>query len=143
VLLVERLAGEAARGMVGTVGTIEAWPNMINIVPGEVDLLVDLPGDRAGLDRQHPGAIRNGSGGGRCAPRGRRRVYAAHAGDPPHGGGRDGRGGRGGGERNRRPLAAAHERGEPRRESRGEVKHLATGALVLLELLLRLDRDIA
>ena len=44
VLLVERLAREAGRGMVGTVGFIEARPNMINIVPGEADLLVDFRG---------------------------------------------------------------------------------------------------
>jgi N-carbamoyl-L-amino-acid hydrolase len=44
VLLVERLAREAGRGMVGTVGVIEARPNMINIVPGETDLLVDFRG---------------------------------------------------------------------------------------------------
>ena len=44
VLLVERLAREAGRGMVGTVGFIETRPNMINIVPGEADLLVDFRG---------------------------------------------------------------------------------------------------
>jgi N-carbamoyl-L-amino-acid hydrolase len=44
VLLVERVAREVGRGMVGTVGTIEARPNMINIVPGEADLLVDFRG---------------------------------------------------------------------------------------------------
>ena len=44
VLLVERLAREAGRGMVGTVGFLEARPNMINIVPGEADLLVDFRG---------------------------------------------------------------------------------------------------
>jgi beta-ureidopropionase / N-carbamoyl-L-amino-acid hydrolase len=50
VLLVERVAREAGRGMVGTVGFIEARPNMINIVPGEADLLVDFRGiDRAAI----------------------------------------------------------------------------------------------
>ena len=44
VLLVERLAREAGRGMVGTVGFLETRPNMINIVPGEADLLVDFRG---------------------------------------------------------------------------------------------------
>jgi beta-ureidopropionase / N-carbamoyl-L-amino-acid hydrolase len=44
VLLVERLARDAGRGMVGTVGVIEARPNMINIIPGEADLLVDFRG---------------------------------------------------------------------------------------------------
>ena len=44
VLLVERLAREAGHGMVGTVGVLETRPNMINIVPGEADLLVDFRG---------------------------------------------------------------------------------------------------
>jgi N-carbamoyl-L-amino-acid hydrolase len=44
VLLVERLAREAGRGMVGTVGALAVRPNMVNIVPGEVDLLVDFRG---------------------------------------------------------------------------------------------------
>ena len=43
-LFVERLARAAGRGMVGTVGVLEARPNMINIVPGEADLLVDFRG---------------------------------------------------------------------------------------------------
>jgi N-carbamoyl-L-amino-acid hydrolase len=44
VLLVERLAREAGQGMVGTVGALAVRPNMVNIVPGEVDLLVDFRG---------------------------------------------------------------------------------------------------
>ena len=44
VLHVERLAREVGRGMVGTVGVVEARPNMINVVPGEADLLVDFRG---------------------------------------------------------------------------------------------------
>lgn len=44
VLAVERLAGAAGRGMVGTVGMLEVRPNMVNIVPGEVDLLADFRG---------------------------------------------------------------------------------------------------
>lgn len=44
VLAVERLAREAGRGMVGTVGTLDVHPNMVNIVPGAVDLLVDVRG---------------------------------------------------------------------------------------------------
>jgi beta-ureidopropionase / N-carbamoyl-L-amino-acid hydrolase len=44
VLLVERLSKDAGRGMVGTVGVIEARPSMINIVAGEADLLVDFRG---------------------------------------------------------------------------------------------------
>jgi N-carbamoyl-L-amino-acid hydrolase len=50
VLAVERLAGEAGRGMVGTVGQLEVRPGMVNIVPGEVRLLADF----RGID---PGAI--------------------------------------------------------------------------------------
>jgi N-carbamoyl-L-amino-acid hydrolase len=52
VLLVERLARETGRGMVGTVGFIEARPNMINIVPGEVGPPRGLPRDRPGGDRR-------------------------------------------------------------------------------------------
>jgi hydantoinase/carbamoylase family amidase len=44
VLAVERLAREVGRGMVGTVGTLEVRPNMVNIVPGEVRLLADFRG---------------------------------------------------------------------------------------------------
>jgi N-carbamoyl-L-amino-acid hydrolase len=48
VLAVERLAREAARGMVGTVGQLEVRPGMVNIVPGEVRLLADF----RGIDRE-------------------------------------------------------------------------------------------
>jgi N-carbamoyl-L-amino-acid hydrolase len=44
ILLVERLAGETGRGMVGTVGTIAVQPNMINVVPGGAELLADFRG---------------------------------------------------------------------------------------------------
>jgi N-carbamoyl-L-amino-acid hydrolase len=44
VLAVERLAREAGRGMVGTVGALTVHPNMVNIVPGEVVLLADFRG---------------------------------------------------------------------------------------------------
>jgi N-carbamoyl-L-amino-acid hydrolase len=44
VLLVERLAGEVGQGMVGTVGALAVEPNMVNIVPGRADLLVDFRG---------------------------------------------------------------------------------------------------
>jgi beta-ureidopropionase / N-carbamoyl-L-amino-acid hydrolase len=44
VLAVERLAREAGRGMVGTVGALTVYPNMVNIVPGEVVLLADFRG---------------------------------------------------------------------------------------------------
>jgi beta-ureidopropionase / N-carbamoyl-L-amino-acid hydrolase len=50
VLLVERLAREAGRGMVGTVGALTVHPNMVNIVPGKVELLADFRGI-------HPAAI--------------------------------------------------------------------------------------
>jgi hydantoinase/carbamoylase family amidase len=50
VLLVERLAREAGRRMVGTVGALTVLPNMVNIVPGEVELLADFRGI-------HPAAI--------------------------------------------------------------------------------------
>jgi hydantoinase/carbamoylase family amidase len=50
VLLVERLAREAGRGMVGTVGALTVHPNMVNIVPGQVELLADFRGI-------HPAAI--------------------------------------------------------------------------------------
>jgi N-carbamoyl-L-amino-acid hydrolase len=48
VLAVERLAREAGRGMVGTVGQLEVRPGMVNIVPGEVRLLADF----RGIDRE-------------------------------------------------------------------------------------------
>ena len=44
VLLVERLARAAGRGMVGTVGALTVHPNMVNVVPGEVELLADFRG---------------------------------------------------------------------------------------------------
>ena len=47
VLAVERIAREVDRGMVGTVGTLDVRPNMVNIVPGEVRLLVDFRGIEA------------------------------------------------------------------------------------------------
>jgi N-carbamoyl-L-amino-acid hydrolase len=44
VLRVEAIAREVGRGMVGTVGALAVHPNMVNIVPGETDLLVDFRG---------------------------------------------------------------------------------------------------
>ncbi|HEV8676513.1 MAG TPA: Zn-dependent hydrolase [Methylomirabilota bacterium] len=44
VLAVERLARQAGRGMVGTVGALDVRPNMVNIVPGQVRLLADFRG---------------------------------------------------------------------------------------------------
>jgi N-carbamoyl-L-amino-acid hydrolase len=44
VLTVERTARAVGRGMVGTVGTLEVRPGMVNVVPGEVRGLVDFRG---------------------------------------------------------------------------------------------------
>jgi hypothetical protein len=44
VLLVECLAREIGRGIVGTVGVLDVRPNMVNVVPGQVDLLADFRG---------------------------------------------------------------------------------------------------
>jgi N-carbamoyl-L-amino-acid hydrolase len=44
LLAVERIAREVGCGMVGTVGTLDVRPNMVNIVPGEVRLLADFRG---------------------------------------------------------------------------------------------------
>ena len=167
VLLVERLARETGRGMVGTVGFIEARPNMINIVPGEVDLLVDF----RGID---PAAIAETLGGFErgAAEIATRRGLAiewtslmrdlpltvplemvalaeasARAVDIPH---------------RRLTSGASHDANHmaalcpiglvfiPCRDGRShcpeewaDVEHLAMGARVLLELLLRLDRDLA
>lgn len=167
VLLVERLARETGRGMVGTVGFIEARPNMINIVPGEVDLLVDF----RGID---PAAIAETLGGferGAAEIAARRGLAiegtslmrdlpltvpaemvtlaeaSARAVDIPH---------------QRLTSGASHDANHmaalcpiglvfiPCRDGRShcpeewaDVEHLAMGARVLLELLLRLDRDLA
>lgn len=167
VLLVERVAREAGRRMVGTVGVIEARPNMINIVPGEADLLVDF----RGID---PSAIaetlaRFEAGTQEIAARravavewtvlmrdqpltvAPEMVAAAEAAAlalrVPH---------------RRLTSGASHDANHmarlcpigllfiPCRDGRShcpeewaDVGHLATGAQVLLELLLRLDRDLA
>jgi N-carbamoyl-L-amino-acid hydrolase len=167
VLLVERLAREAGRGMVGTVGVIEARPNMINVIPGEADLLVDF----RGID---PAAIAETLGrfeAGTAEIAARRRVAvewtslmrdapltvvpemvaaveaAARALGVPH---------------RRLTSGASHDANHvaslcpiglvfiPCRDGRShcpeewaEATHLATAAQVLLEVLLRLDRDLA
>jgi N-carbamoyl-L-amino-acid hydrolase len=167
VLLVERLARHAGRGMVGTVGTLEARPNMINVVPGEVDLLVDFRGIDDGAIA---GTLERFEG--EVADIGRRRGVslevtplmrevplvvdasmvdaAATAADAL-------------GVRWRRLTSgASHDANHvarlcpigllfiPCREGRShcpeewaEVEHLAAGTRVLLELVLRLDRDLA
>jgi beta-ureidopropionase / N-carbamoyl-L-amino-acid hydrolase len=167
VLLVERAAREAGRGTVGTVGVIAARPNMINIVPGEADLLVDF----RGID---PPAIaetlaRFETGAREIADRRAVAIEwtvlmrdapltvapemvaaaadAAAALDVPH---------------RRLTSGASHDANHmarlcpigllfiPCRDGRShcpeewaDAGHLATGARVLLELLLRLDRDLA
>jgi N-carbamoyl-L-amino-acid hydrolase len=167
VLLVERLAREAGRGMVGTVGFIEARPNMINIVPGEADLLVDFRGiDQAaitetlGLFETDLAAVASRRGVTiewtslmRDAPLtvSPEMVVLAEASaravGVPH---------------RRLTSGASHDANHmaalcpigllfiPCREGRShcpeewaEAAHLATGARVLLEILLRLDRDLA
>ena len=167
VLLVERLAREAGRGMVGTVGFIEARPNMINIVPGEADLLVDFRGiDPAAiaetLARFEAGTAEIAARRGvaiewtslmrdaplTVAPEMVAAVEAAaRALGVPH---------------RRLTSGASHDANHvaslcpiglvfiPCREGRShcpeewaEATHLATAARVLLEVLLRLDRDLA
>jgi len=44
ILAVERIAGDVGRGMVGTVGTLEVRPGMVNVVPGEARCLADFRG---------------------------------------------------------------------------------------------------
>lgn len=52
VLLVERIAEATGQGTVGTVGRLEVRPNMVNVVPGEVRLAVDVRGtDEAAVSR--------------------------------------------------------------------------------------------
>jgi N-carbamoyl-L-amino-acid hydrolase len=166
VLLVERLARDAGRGMVGTVGVIEARPNMINIVPGEADLLVDFRGIDAGaiaetLARFEAGAAELGARRGvgvewtslmRESPLAVSPEMvvagetAARAVGVPW---------------QRLTSGASHDANHmarlcpigllfiPCRDGRShcpeewaEVDHLATGVRVLLELLLRLDREL-
>ena len=167
VLLVERLAREVGRGMVGTVGFIEARPNMINIVPGEADLLVDFRGiDQAAITEtldlfetdmaavaSRRGVTIEWTSLMRDAPLtvSPEMVVLAEASaravDVPH---------------RRLTSGASHDANHmaalcpigllfiPCREGRShcpeewaEAAHLATGARVLLEILLRLDRDLA
>jgi N-carbamoyl-L-amino-acid hydrolase len=167
VLLVERLAREAGRGMVGTVGFIEARPNMINVVPGEADLLVDFRGidpaaitatlarfetetaavaARRGVAVERTSLVRD-------APLtvSAEMVAAAEA-----------AAGAVGVPWRRLTSGASHDANHmarlcpigllfiPCRDGRShcpeewaETDHLATGARVLLEMVLRLDRDLA
>jgi N-carbamoyl-L-amino-acid hydrolase len=167
VLLVERLAREAGRGMVGTVGFLETRPNMINIVPGEADLLVDFRGIEPGaiaetLERFEAGAAEVAARRGvglewtslmRDLPLTIDPGMVAAAEDAADAVGTPWR---------RLTSGASHDANHmarlcpigllfiPCRDGRShcpeewaEVEHLATGARVLLELLLRLDRDLA
>ena len=103
----------------GRSASIEARPNMINIVPGEADLLVDFRGiDPTAiaetLARFEAGAAEI------AARRGVTIDWTSLMRDAPLAVSlRDGRGGRGGGAGRRGALAAPHQRGEPRREPRG------------------------
>jgi hydantoinase/carbamoylase family amidase len=167
VLLVERLARETGRGMVGTVGVLEARPNMINIVPGEADLLVDFRGIE-------PPAIAETLAGfeaGAAEIAARRSVAIewtslmrdAPLTVPPGMVAAIEAGARALGVPHRRLTSgASHDANHmarlcpigllfiPCREGRShcpeewaEVAHLATGAQVLLEVLLRLDHELA
>ena len=153
--------------MVGTVGFIEARPNMINIIPGEADLLVDF----RGIDRAAIAETLERFETGTAAIAARRGIAiewtslmrdlpltvppemvavaeaAARAVDVPH---------------RRLTSGASHDANHmaalcpigllfiPCRDGRShcpeewaEAAHLATGTRVLLELLLRLDRDLS
>lgn len=167
VLLVERVAKDAGRGMVGTVGVIEARPNMINIVPGEADLLVDFRGIDAEaigetLARFEAGAIEIGA---------RRRVAVESTSlmrespltvGPEMVAAIEGAAHAVGAACQRLTSGASHDANHmarlcpigllfiPCRDGRShcpeewaEVDHLAMGVRVLLELLLRLDRELS
>jgi beta-ureidopropionase / N-carbamoyl-L-amino-acid hydrolase len=167
VLLVERLAREAGRGMVGTVGFLEARPNMINIVPGEADLLVDFRGiepaaiaetlarfeteaaavaTRRGVEVEWTSLMRDAPLTVAPAMVAVAEEAAAAVGAPWR----------------RLTSGASHDANHmarlcpvgllfiPCRDGRShcpeewaESDHVATGARVLLEILLRLDRDLA
>jgi N-carbamoyl-L-amino-acid hydrolase len=164
VLLVERLAREAGRGMVGTVGVVELRPGMVNVVPGEAELLVDFRGvdpaaiaetlarfetgtaeiaSRRGIAIEwtslmrdaplaiDPGMVAAAEAAARAVGAPWRRLTSGASHDANH-------------------VAALCPIGLlfiPCRDGRShcpeewaEAEHLATGAAVLLELLLRLDR---
>jgi N-carbamoyl-L-amino-acid hydrolase len=167
VLLVERVAREAGRGMVGTVGVVETRPNMVNVIPGEADLLVDFRGIEPEaivdtLARFESGAAAIGARRGvaiewtslmRDAPLTVPPDMVGLAEDAARAVGTPWR---------RLTSGASHDANHvarlcpigllfiPCRDGRShcpeewaEVEHLATGARVLLELLLRLDREFA
>jgi len=167
VLLVERVAREAGRGMVGTVGVVETRPNMVNVIPGEADLLVDFRGIEPEaiadtLARFESGTAAIGARRGvaiewtslmRDAPLTVSPDMVGMAEDAARAVGAPWR---------RLTSGASHDANHvarlcpigllfiPCRDGRShcpeewaEVEHLATGARVMLELLLRLDRDLA
>lgn len=167
VLLVERVAREAGRGMVGTVGVVETRPNMVNVIPGEADLLVDFRGIEPEaiadtLARFESGTAAIGARRGvaiewtslmRDAPLTVSSDMVGMAEDAARAVGAPWR---------RLTSGASHDANHvarlcpigllfiPCRDGRShcpeewaEVEHLATGARVMLELLLRLDRDLA
>jgi len=152
---------------VGTVGTLEARPNMINIVPGEADLLVDFRGIDQAAIAETLAAFEAGAAA-IAARRGVAMEWTALMRDAPL---------TVAPEMVEAAEAAARAVGVPWRrltsrashdanhlaqlcpiallfipcrdgrshcpEEWAEVEHLATGTRVLLELLLRLDRDLA
>ena len=167
VLLVERVAQEAGRGMVGTVGYIETRPNMINIVPGEADLLVDFRGIDPAAIAETLARFEDGTGG-IAARRGVAIEWTSLMRDAPLTvppdmvAAAEAAAGAVGTPWQRVTSGASHDANHvarlcpigllfiPCRDGRShcpeewaEVEHLATGTRVLLELILGLDRDLA
>jgi N-carbamoyl-L-amino-acid hydrolase len=167
VLLVERLARDVGCGMVGTVGTLEARPGMINVVPGEAELLVDFRGIEAGaigttLARFEAALAEVAAGRGvaiEWTPLMRETPLAVDAGMVAAA---EAAATAVGVPCRRLTSGASHDANHvarlcpigllfiPCRDGRShcpeewaEVAHLAAGAQVLLELLLRLDRELA
>jgi len=59
ILAVERIASEfAARHIVGTIGVIQSEPNIINAIPGRVELRADIRGADADAKREAVQAVR-------------------------------------------------------------------------------------
>ena len=165
----------AARRAPGAARPAAAWwgpsassrrgPNMINIVPGEADLLVDFRGIDPDAIAETLARFEAGAGGDRRAARRRHRLDLPHAGRAAHGRRRrwstaaEAAAGAVGTPWRRLTSGASHDANHvarlcpigllfiPCRDGRShcpeewaEVAHLATGTRVLLELLLRLDR---
>jgi hydantoinase/carbamoylase family amidase len=58
ILAVERIANEFASQVVGTVGVIQSEPNVVNAIPGRVELRADIRSANAGAKRECVEAIR-------------------------------------------------------------------------------------